>query len=96
MLFSYNYLLLQTLCFQSCLRILDISGNRVPSVDDLKNLGQLEKMNASNNALSNLLSVCCAVRNWPRIRELDFRNNEIVKHNKYRDKIIASSDNLSK
>ncbi|XP_054281720.1 protein phosphatase 1 regulatory subunit 42-like [Macrosteles quadrilineatus] len=77
-----------------CLRILDISGNNISSISDLKELKAIEKLNASNNLLRDLPAVCSVICQWPRILNIDFRGNEIVRIPKYRDKIIASTNCL--
>lgn len=82
--------------FQKSLRVLDISCNNVSSINDLKELKAIEKLNASSNVMYDLQTVCRTISHWPRIKELDFQDNEIVQHPKYRDKIIASTNSLSK
>lgn len=82
--------------FQKSLRVLDISCNNVSSINDLKELKAIEKLNASSNVMYELQTVCRTISHWPRIKELDFQDNEIVQHPKYRDKIIASTNSLSK
>uniref|UniRef100_A0A1B6MRM7 Protein phosphatase 1 regulatory subunit 42 n=1 Tax=Graphocephala atropunctata TaxID=36148 RepID=A0A1B6MRM7_9HEMI len=78
----------------NCLRILDISSNNVSSISDLKDLRAIEKLNARNNALSDLLAVCETICHWPRIEQLDFQSNKIAQAPKYRDKIISSTKHL--
>lgn len=84
------------LIFQNSLRVLDISRNNISSINDLKELRVIEKLNASSNGVYDLQTVCRTISHWSRIKELDFQENEIVQQPKYRDKIIASTNSLSK
>jgi len=82
--------------FQSSLRVLDVSGNALTSLEPLSVLSELQQLTAVNNKLLNLSEVIELMElSWQRMQKLDLSLNEICHQRRYRDRIIITSPSLS-
>jgi len=82
--------------FEDSLRVLDVSGNGLPSLAPLRMLKQLEQLSAASNKLSNMTELVELLGlSWRRIQSLDLSSNEICQQRRYRDRIIIMSASLS-
>lgn len=81
---------------QNCLQILNISGNHVDDVSDLRVLRELTQFLAGDNDIQDLRSLLQCVRYWPRLWRLEIAGNPVVQRAKCRDKLILSIPRLGK
>jgi len=82
--------------FQNSLRVLDVSGNGLISLESLSVLSQLQQLSAVNNKLSNMTELVELLGlSWRRMQRLDLSSNEICHQRRYRDRIIVMSPSLS-
>nr|CAI5841340.1 unnamed protein product [Callosobruchus analis] len=79
------------LALSESLRILNISHNKLCSLDYLRPLRNLVMIDASHNDLDDIKDVCQAVREWMYLREANFAGNPICKKHRYKDEIISNS-----
>lgn len=84
-------------CRQNSIKILNVSGNNLNSLQPFEPCLLLVKVNASKNKLDDLEEVVDVVKRWPHILKLDLTGNPIASKNKYRDKIIlATMDSIGR
>uniref|UniRef100_A0A1B6D063 Protein phosphatase 1 regulatory subunit 42 n=1 Tax=Clastoptera arizonana TaxID=38151 RepID=A0A1B6D063_9HEMI len=89
---KFNEFVLKNLA--SCLKVLNISGNNIESLKELKELRCIVKLEATNNLISDVTDVCETVAFWFNLEEMDLRMNKVTSKKKYRDKVILSTHNL--
>ncbi|KAG5891302.1 hypothetical protein JTB14_000183 [Gonioctena quinquepunctata] len=77
-----------------CLRILNISGNNIPSLSSLTALRNLVTIDAADNDLDDVNDVCETLRCWYYLREANFTGNPLKKKHRYREKLIGNSHYL--
>ena len=90
MLVTYFYVI------QGSLQILNISGNHIDHVIDLKPLNQLTQFLVGDNDLSDLRELLLCVQTWPFLWRLEIAGNPVTQKSKCRDKLILSVPRLGK
>ena len=83
------------LFLQKCLKILNVTGNRITSLKEISNLKKLEVLEAKNNLLKNMEDLTESISNLPFLRELFLEGNPVTKTYRYRENLIANHDYLS-
>jgi len=82
---------------QNSLRVLDVSGNGLTSLEPLSVLQLLEQLTAGNNKLSNMTELVELLGlSWRRLQRLDLSMNQLCHQRRYRDRIIVMSQSLGK
>lgn len=80
--------------FQKSLHVLDVTGNGLTSVADLQSLHELKSLTARHNCLSDIMDLTQAVSQWYHLTNLELIGNPVCLQQKYREKLIAFSNNL--
>lgn len=81
---------------QKSLCVLNVSCNYIEDVAELSVLGKMTQFYASNNSISGMYDLSCAVRAWPSLSKLELNGNPCCTRKKYRDKIILMSRRLGR
>eukprot|EP00112_Aurelia_sp_Birch-Aquarium-sp1_P020126 Seg5113.1 transcript_id=Seg5113.1/GoldUCD/mRNA.D3Y31 product="Protein phosphatase 1 regulatory subunit 42" protein_id=Seg5113.1/GoldUCD/D3Y31 len=76
------------------LSVLNVAGNNLTEISELAVLSKMTQFFASNNDLSSMYDLSCAVRSWPSLSKLELQGNPFCGKKKYRDKIIVMSKRL--
>lgn len=92
----------ESLCFEprscatlaTCLMILNVSGNRIFNLNDVRNLRKLKVLEAKYNLLENIQDLIHAISNLPYLQELHLQGNPVTKTFRYRENVIANHDKL--
>ncbi|XP_043465047.1 protein phosphatase 1 regulatory subunit 42-like [Leptopilina heterotoma] len=92
----------ESLCFEprscatlaTCLMILNVSGNRIYNLNDVRNLRKLKVLEAKYNLLENIQDLLHAINNLPFLQELHLQGNPVTKKFRYRENVIANHDKL--
>ncbi|CAG9761844.1 unnamed protein product [Ceutorhynchus assimilis] len=84
------------LSLSNTLRVLNISHNKIISLEFLSPLKMLVILDASHNDFDNMQDVCQTLRNWLHLKEAKFNGNPISSKHRYREDIIANSHCLEK
>ncbi|CAH1101487.1 unnamed protein product [Psylliodes chrysocephalus] len=79
-----------TLSLSRTLRILNISGNRIPSFSSLSFLTELQSIDASNCDIEDIKEVCDTLKNWRYLTVAFFCGNPFAKNHRYREDIIVN------
>ena len=79
---------------QGSLSVLNVAGNNLTEISELAVLSKVTQFFASNNDLSSMYDLSCAVRSWPSLSKLELQGNPFCGKKKYRDKIIVMSKRL--
>ncbi|XP_066917917.1 protein phosphatase 1 regulatory subunit 42-like [Clytia hemisphaerica] len=78
----------------SSLEVLDVSGNNLDELSDLKILRFLDNLRIKDNDLDSWHDLSECLFEWKRLRNLDMNGNPICSHKKFRDKLIIISKSL--
>lgn len=73
---------------------LDVSGNGLDTLEDLKPLGRLTYLCASNNRLQNIASLTGTLASWPELKQLELHGNPVLCKQRVKDAIIVSTKSL--
>ena len=82
--------------FKLTLTVLDVSGNSLDEVSDLRDLRSIDVLRLKDNNINNWADLSECLFDWKRIRNLDLSGNPICMHKKFRDKLIIISKSLGK
>ncbi|XP_036368363.1 protein phosphatase 1 regulatory subunit 42-like isoform X2 [Octopus sinensis] len=77
-----------------CLQVLNISGNRLTSLNELHPLHQLTCLYASDNKVSQFSDVAGALMNMEKLATLELHGNPMCRNKRYRDKLIIMVKSL--
>src|SRR5690349_2966974 len=75
---------------QTSLKMLDISGNGIESLEDISIMSELRVLNAEDNLISDLESISKIISLFPNLQSLDLKGNPVAKMKKYRETIISN------
>ena len=81
---------------QSCLQILNVSGNNMTSLEDFSGMSELHTLKAQENCVSDLDNTSLVISTFNKLRNLDLRENPITKYHKYKEKLIGLGQSLGK
>ncbi|KAK4468751.1 hypothetical protein MN116_007925 [Schistosoma mekongi] len=76
------------------LTYLDVSGNKLDSLQDLHNLHALISLNASNNCIQSINDLSLSLNNWSNLKEFHIQGNPVMKATRARDIIIVNAKSL--
>ncbi|XP_012265304.1 protein phosphatase 1 regulatory subunit 42-like [Athalia rosae] len=93
----------ESLCFdpRSChtiamsLKILNITGNQMTTINELSNFQMLESLEANNNYIENIKDLTETIKSLPKLEQLSLQDNPVTKCYRYRENIIANTDLLA-
>ncbi|EFN82713.1 protein phosphatase 1 regulatory subunit 42 [Harpegnathos saltator] len=92
----------ESLCFEPrsaltlsmCLRILDISDNKMTSLGDLAGFHELNTLEAGHNLIASMDDLSATVSTLTSLKDLTLRDNPVVRSYRYRENLIANSTSL--
>lgn len=73
---------------------LDVSGNGLDTLEDLKPLCRLTYLCASNNRLQNIANLTSTLASWPELKHLELHGNPVVCKQRAKDAIIVNTKSL--
>ncbi|CAL1286065.1 unnamed protein product [Larinioides sclopetarius] len=73
-----------------CLKVLNVSGNKLTSLAPLRPLEYLEHFTAEDNDVCDLQDVVDVFGNWKTIRVIKLTGNPVCHFRKYRDNVVVS------
>ncbi|XP_038057735.1 protein phosphatase 1 regulatory subunit 42-like [Patiria miniata] len=77
-----------------CLQVLNVSGNNLDEITDLRLLQKLTQFICSDNKLRDLKTVANVIAWWPYLWRLDLSGNPLSHRAKYRDRVIVMNEKL--
>ncbi len=80
--------------FQKSLQVLNVSGNRLDSIEELTVLRNLHQFSAAENQLSDMKEMVHCLTSWTQLWKLDLQGNPLCSQPKYRDRLIIMSPRL--
>ncbi|XP_046812836.1 protein phosphatase 1 regulatory subunit 42-like isoform X2 [Vespa crabro] len=92
----------ETLCFEprsvitlsKCLKKLNISNNKMTTLNDIENFNELEILEAKNNLLEDIEDLTQTISTLISLRELYMNGNPVVQKHRYKESLIANSNTL--
>ncbi|XP_076239562.1 protein phosphatase 1 regulatory subunit 42 [Calliopsis andreniformis] len=92
----------ESLCFDprsmhalsNCLKVFNISGNKLSTLRDIKSLEKLEVLDTRNNRIDDINDLTEIISALTSLRELSIQDNPITEHYRYRENLIANNDTL--
>ena len=75
---------------------IDVAGNQLESMSDLKYLNSVTYLCASDNNISDINDLVTCLCELKHLRELDLQRNPIMNKPRIRDAIIISSQSLGR
>ena len=77
------------------LSVMNIAGNRLEFLGNIKLLKRLTSLNASDNQLGSVLDVCKVVCGFGSLKHLHLEGNPVTKKHRYKESVITSCSSLS-
>ena len=77
------------------LSVLNIAGNGLEYLGNIKLLSRLGSLNACDNHISSILDVCKVISSWGRLTSLQLQGNPVTKKHRYKESLITSCSSLS-
>ncbi|XP_043672306.1 protein phosphatase 1 regulatory subunit 42-like [Vespula pensylvanica] len=92
----------ETLCFEprsavtlsKCLKRLNISNNKMTTLNDIANFNELEILEAKNNLFEDIEDLTQTISTLISLRELYMNGNPVVQKHRYKESLIANSNTL--
>ncbi|VDO82288.1 unnamed protein product [Schistosoma mattheei] len=75
---------------------LDVSGNKLDTLQDLSNLHALISLNVSNNSIRSIHDLSTSLNKWSNLKEFHIKGNPVMKTTRARDIIIVTAKRLGK
>lgn len=82
--------------FQTCLKVLNISGNKITSLKNIKELYKLEILDATNNIIDDINDLTETINILISLKDLSLQGNPVTKYYRYKENLIANNDTISK
>ncbi|KAI6660496.1 Protein phosphatase 1 regulatory subunit 42 [Oopsacas minuta] len=77
------------------LSVLNVAGNRLDYLGNIKLLNRLGSLNASDNQISSILDVCKVISTWGKLTQLQLQGNPVTKKHRYRESLVTSCTSLN-
>nr|XP_033326962.1 protein phosphatase 1 regulatory subunit 42-like [Megalopta genalis] len=92
----------ESLCFDprsihtlsTCLQVLNISGNKMTSLKDIKSLHKLESLDARNNLLEDIDDLTETISTLISLKDLSLQGNPVTLCYRYKENLIANNDTI--
>ncbi|XP_043519493.1 protein phosphatase 1 regulatory subunit 42-like isoform X1 [Frieseomelitta varia] len=92
----------ESLCFDprsiftlsTCLKILNISGNKMTSLKSIEKLHKLEVLDVANNFIDDINDLTESISALTSLTELSLQGNPVTQYHRYRENLIANNDTL--
>ena len=81
---------------QGCLLFLNISGNKLTSLEELKNFRKLISLEAKENKISDIENLTETVMMLVSLENIFLQGNPVTHVYNYKENLIANSDSLGK
>jgi len=81
---------------QTCLKVLDISDNKMTSLKDIIGFHELNILEAKNNLIDNMNDLIMTIDTLTSLKDLSLQGNPVVRSYRYRENLIANSISLGK
>ncbi|XP_076629063.1 protein phosphatase 1 regulatory subunit 42 [Colletes latitarsis] len=78
----------------TCLKVLNISGNKMRSLKDIKDLHKLEVLDARNNFIDDIDDLTETISALISLRDLYLQDNPVTQHYRYKENLIANNDTI--
>lgn len=79
-----------------CLKILDISDNKMTSLRSLIGFQELHILDAKNNLIDNVDDVTATISTLTFLKDLSLQGNPVTASYRYKENLIANSVSLGK
>lgn len=93
-LLSFNSLFLYNI-FQGCLKVLNISGNKMASLKSIKELHKLEVLDATNNFIDDINDLTESISVLTSLIDLSLQGNPVTQYYRCKENLIANNDTIS-
>lgn len=91
-----NYRHLYNNILQKCLKRLNISNNKMTTLNDIANFNELEILEAKNNLFEDIEDLTQTISTLISLRELYMNGNPVVQKHRYKESLIANSNTLGR
>ncbi|XP_076174573.1 protein phosphatase 1 regulatory subunit 42 [Ptiloglossa arizonensis] len=78
----------------TCLKVLNISGNQMKSLNDIKDLYKLEVLDARNNFIDDIDDLTENISALVSLKDLCLQGNPVTQHYRYKENLIANNDSI--
>ncbi|XP_016767406.1 protein phosphatase 1 regulatory subunit 42-like [Apis mellifera] len=82
------------LALSTCLKVLNISGNKITSLKNIKELYKLEILDATNNIIDDINDLTETINILISLKDLSLQGNPVTKHYRYKENLIANNDTI--
>lgn len=79
-----------------CLKVLNISDNKMTSLRNLMRFQELYMLDAKNNLIDNVDDVIETISTLPSLKDLSLQDNPVTWSYRYKETLIANSISLGK
>ncbi|CAK9820991.1 Protein phosphatase 1 regulatory subunit 42 [Anthophora plagiata] len=92
----------ESLCFDprsiltlsTCLKVLNISGNKIISLKNIKELSKLEVLDAGDNFIDDINDLTECISALTSLTDLSLQGNPVTQCYRYKENIIANNDTI--
>ncbi|OAD62742.1 Protein phosphatase 1 regulatory subunit 42 [Eufriesea mexicana] len=92
----------ESLCFDprsiltlsTCLKVLNISGNKITSLKGIKELRKLEVLDATNNFINDIDDLTESISVLISLTDLSLQGNPVTQYYRYKENLIANNDTI--
>lgn len=74
-----------------CLKVLDISSNKMTSLKDLSGFRELNILEAKANLIDDVDDLTMTISTLTSLKDLSLQGNPVVRSYRYRENLIANS-----
>jgi len=74
-----------------CVKVLDISGNKMTSLKDLIGFRELNILEAKNNLIDNMDDLITTIDTLTSLEDLSLQGNPVARSYRYRENLIANA-----
>lgn len=79
-----------------CLRVLDISNNKMTSLRNLIEFQELHTLDAKNNLINNVDDLTATISTLTSLKDLSLQGNPVTWSYRYKENLIANSISIGK
>lgn len=79
----------------TCLQVLNVSGNSLDDISELRILRDIMQFLAADNKLRDMKALAAVVKSWRSLWRLELTGNPICQKAKYRDRVIVMNESLA-
>lgn len=79
-----------------CLKVLNISDNKIISLKNLMGFQELYTLDAKNNLIDNIADLTVTISTLTSLQNLSLQGNPVTSSYRYKENLIANSVSLGK